>query len=161
MKKRRIALLLMLLVLLPLGLLGWQGLQLLSSSDTMQQVRSQQLVEARLKNVDATLQAYLQELALDWSSRLPSWPLTAEGLRDQLRRELRVKQIFWLDSDGRRQFPRDGMSQAERRFVERMQMIWDDPQLLYSADDNDRQQEVVSYASKLVTRFRVRRRWPG
>ncbi|MCG8428646.1 MAG: HAMP domain-containing histidine kinase [Chromatiales bacterium] len=152
MKKRRIALLLMLLVLLPLGLLGWQGLQLLSSSDTMQQVRSQQLVEARLKNVDTTLQAYLQELALDWSGRLPSWPLTAESLRDQLRRELRVKQIFWLDSEGRRQFPRDGMSQAEQRFVERMQMIWDDPQLLYSADDNDRQQEVVSYASKLVTR---------
>ena len=116
--------------------------------------RSGQLVEARLKNVDASIQSYLQELALDWSSRLPGWSLQAGDLRDQRSREIRVKQLFLLDKSGRRLFPANEMSQTEQRFVERMQPIWDDPSLLYGADDSGRLEE-QRYSAKLVTRSKA------
>ncbi|PLY13070.1 MAG: sensor histidine kinase [Sedimenticola sp.] len=154
MKKRRILLLLIALVLLPLGFLGWQGVQMLDSSDAMQRVRSEQLVAARLKNVDASIQAYLQQLALDWTSRLPGWPLQAEQLRERRSQEIRVRQLFLLDAGGRRTFPNGEMSQAERRFVERLQMVWDDPSILYATDDSQRLEEQRAVSS-LVSRSKT------
>jgi len=131
MKKRHANLLLLVaLVVLPLALLGWQAYRLLTSDSEIQQARYDQLVEARLQQVDQTIQAYLSSLADDWRQRLPTWPLDARGLQTRLADEIRVRQLFLLGPDKRRLFPRPPLSSDEQDFVERLEAIWRDPSLL-------------------------------
>ena len=131
MKKRHANLLLLVaLVVLPLALLGWQAYRLLTSDSEIQQARYDQLVEARLQQVDQTIQDYLSSLADDWRQRLPTWPLDTRGLQTRLADEIRVRQLFLLGPDNRRLFPRPPLSSDEQDFVERLEAIWRDPSLL-------------------------------
>ncbi len=131
MKKRHANLLLLIaLVVLPLALLGWQAWRLLTSESDVQQARYNQLVEARLQQVDLTIQRYLETLASDWRQRLPGWPLDPRELRNRLSDEIRVGHLFLLGPDNRRLFPEDPLSSDEQAFVARLEAIWRDPSLL-------------------------------
>lgn len=132
MKKRHANLLLLIaLVVLPMALLGWQAWRLLNSEGDVQQARYDQLVEARLQQVDLTIQRYLESLASDWRQRLPSWSLDPREIRARLADEIRVRHLFVLGPDNRRLFPEDPLSSDEQAFVDRLEAIWRDPSLLW------------------------------
>ena len=131
MKKRHSNLLLLIaLVVLPLALLGWQAFRLLTGENDVQQARHNQLVEARLQQVDLTIQRYLESLAGDWRQRLPAWPLDPAGVRTRLADEIRVRHLFLLAPDNSRLYPQDPLSSDEQEFVQRLEGIWRDPSLL-------------------------------
>jgi signal transduction histidine kinase len=155
MKKRHANLLLLIaLVVLPMALLGWQAWRLLTSERDVQQARYDQLVEARLQQVDLTIQRYLESLANDWQQRLPSWPLDPRGVRTRLADEIRVRHLFLLGPDNQRLFPADPLSSDEQAFVERLEAIWRDPSLLQGNRPASESDTVASRAPALSNVFR-------
>ena len=136
-KRHRNLFLLIALVVLPLVMLGWQGWRLLASDREVQQARVNQLVEARLLQVDQAIQRYLDSLADDWRQRLPAWPRDPQGLRQQLAGEIRVRHLFLLDAQNVRRYPTGMLSSAEQAFVTRLEAIWQDPSLLQMARPAD------------------------
>lgn len=138
MKQRhRHLLLLICLVVLPLLLLGWQGWRLLDSDKDVQQARYNQLVEARLLQIDRSIQDYLDSLSDDWQQRLPGWSIAPQALRKRLSDEYRVRHLFLLDAQGTRRFPAEPLSDKERAFVDRLESIWRDPSLLNRSRPDD------------------------
>ena len=155
MKKRHANLLLLIaLVVLPLALLGWQAWRLLTSESDVQQARYNQLVEARLQQVDLTIQRYLESLASDWRQRLPGWPLDPRELRNRLSDEIRVGHLFLLGPDNSRLFPEAPLSSDEQAFVARLEAIWRDPSLLQGNRPTSESDMAASPSPSLSNVFR-------
>jgi len=155
MKKRHANLLLLIvLVALPLALVGWQAWRLLTSEADVQQARYDQLIEARLQQVDLTIQRYLESLASDWRQRLPDWPLDPREVRTRLADEIRVRHLFLLGPDNRRLFPEDPLSSDEQAFVERLEAIWRDPSLLQGNRPASESDMAASPSPRLSNVFR-------
>ena len=155
MKKRHANLLLLIaLVVLPLALIGWQAWRLLDSESDVQQARYDQLVEARLQQVDLTIQRYLESLAGDWRERLPAWPLDPREVRKRLADEVRVRHLFLLGPDNRRLFPEAPLSSDEQEFVQRLEAIWRDPSLLRSSRPDSESELADTSAPALSRVFR-------
>lgn len=140
--KYRATLLLILLVLLPLLLLGWLGYRLQQNEQQLVGLQFQKLVEQQLESVDQELQRHFQQLeallqrqAQDLN-RLAGPEYPAERLRDFIKRSAQVQQLFVLDRRDQRQFPpRDQpLSLDEQRLVERLQPLWQSPDLLRPTD---------------------------
>lgn len=120
--KRHVWLLFLLIVVLPLGVLTWLGTKVARDEQEMLSHRFQQVLLARLRDIDAQLQrhmATLQQRLADAVATVP-WH-DSEALRQWLRREPFAKQVLVLDTTGKRLHPpTDALSQEEERFAARL-----------------------------------------
>jgi signal transduction histidine kinase len=130
--QKNIAIGLVLIVLLPIGLLGWFGVRMANNEQQVIEHQLQTLLMAQLKHTNNLIQAYFQaeqKNFLNGASRLDS---NAEGIREFVRRSPQVRQVLVMAADGKRVFPPlDGpLSDAERQFMQRTAAIWDNPAIL-------------------------------
>ncbi len=132
--QKKIIIILTLLVLLPLALLGWQGWKINQDTKQLNDARFDSLVTARLSQVDTVVQSYFEEMQLKWSLLIPQWKLDKEATRQRIDSDGNIRQIFVIDAQKVRRFPPldNEITAAEKTFVDRLDRVWQDPQVLFS-----------------------------
>ncbi|ANG64668.1 two-component sensor histidine kinase [Marinobacterium aestuarii] len=157
--KYRAPLLLILLVLLPVLLLGWLGLRLQHNEQQLVGLQLQTLIEQQLQSVDQQLQTHFRQLEgvlqqqAQRLQRQTDPDYSSENLRAFIKDSVYVEQLFVLGGDGNseRLFPPRfaPLSQAEQRFVEQMQPLWQSPDLFRPAavDPVDQRQQAPVLAA--------------
>lgn len=139
MQQRKLIILLMLLVLLPLSLLAWQGWRISQDTQKLNDARFASLMTARLNQVDTVVQSYFEEMQLKWSLSIPQWELDSESTRKRINNDGNIRQIFVLDPQRIRSFPPQDadITAAEKVFVDRLASVLKDPQILFSSQSDD------------------------
>lgn len=134
MKNKKLAVILLLIVLLPLFFLGWQGWKISKDTKKLEAAQFDSLVEARLNQVDSLLQSYFEEMQVKWSLLIPQWQLTDTEIRKVIQNDGNIRQIFVIDVNKQRRFPPldQQITAAEKRFVNRLEKVLQDPQMLFS-----------------------------
>lgn len=150
--KRKLAVFLILLVVLPLALLAWGAWQRLQDEQSLEQMQQTEIATLRLEQVSTRIDNYLNNLALAWQLDSRAWSLTPEALRRQVQQDGRLTGIFVLNQQGQRQFPPTfDLTQAEQRLVIQLQPVWHDPHILtnHQLNQTKSHQERVNRNSKL------------
>ena len=132
--QKKLIIILALLVLLPLTLLGWQGWKINQDNKQLNDARFDSLVTARLNQVDTLIQSYFEEMQLKWSLLIPQWKLDKEATRQRIENDGNIRQIFVIDAQKIRRFPPtdNEITAAEKTFIDRLESVWRDPQVLFS-----------------------------
>lgn len=126
----KVAAILLLIVLLPIGLLTWLGLRMAQNEQQVGAAQVQALVQSQLLGVDDALNGYFRTLQDDWLAHLQERRLDTDALK-ALPQELGlVQQVLVIGADARRVFPLPEASEAEKQFLQRTAAIWDNPRLL-------------------------------
>jgi signal transduction histidine kinase len=130
--QKKVAVILLLIVLLPVGLLAWLGLRMAHNEQRVAAAQVQELVQSQLGSVDDSINVYFRTLQDDWMTRLSTQALDAPALA-QLPQELGgVQQAFVIGADGKRVYPSPTaeLSESEKQFLQRTAALWDNPGLL-------------------------------
>ncbi len=142
--KPKLIVVFLLIVLLPLGLLGWLGYRLARNEQEVFRSRMTDLLALSLNEKKLDISAFLTKLQNDLLYSLDGLDLSPEALRDYTRRESRIAQTFLLDASGQPVVPSvsDVVNRAEREFLARTERIWRDHELSRQASQaryaNDR-----------------------
>jgi signal transduction histidine kinase len=130
--QKKIAISLLLLVLLPVGILGWFGMRMAQNEQQVLELQVQTLRFAQLKSIDDALQSYFQSEQEKLLATATSLKLDTESLRTFARSSPQVRQVMVLGADGKRIFPPqdDALTMSERQFIQRTNAIWENPALL-------------------------------
>lgn len=137
--KRRAAILLTLLVVLPLLLLGWLGFKFQQNEQELVGLQLQKLIEQQLDSVDNQLQTHFQQLEIllqrqaDSLFRLADPDYPSNRLRNFVFGSGQVQQLFVLDQNDQRLFPPldQALSPGEQRLVEVLEPLWNSPGLFH------------------------------
>ena len=128
------------IVLLPLGVAAWLGLEVARDEQRVSRHQFQSLLTGRLRDIDSTITRTVDELGRHLLERsLPTsaagglTPELADRLRTIRREEALVRDIFLLDSKQGLLFPPDGTNASadERAFRQRTAAIWRGDAVLY------------------------------
>jgi signal transduction histidine kinase len=137
----------LLIVLTPLGLAGWLGLEVARDEQAVGQHQFQTLLEDRLRDVDSTIAATIRGVERSLLDEVLTSertgisdpgqelvPATVDALRALRRKEPFVRQVFVVDDRGRLVFPPDDdtASADERGFRTRTRAIWQGSAVLYA-----------------------------
>lgn len=152
MRQTKLIIILILIVSLPLILLAWQGWKINKDEQQLNTARFDSLVSARLDQVDTLVQSYFDEMRLKWNLLIPRWDLDNEALRQRIDNDGSIRQVFVIDAQRIRRFPPIGneITKAEKTFVERLAVIWRDPQMLFSnqsSNENIERRDVIKKKS--------------
>lgn len=138
---RKLALTLFLIVFLPLALLLWMGQRVARTEQDRIEQRFEALMRERLLGVDERMQqvlASLQERLLEMTGDLPDDP---DALRTVTRENPRLASVFRLSPAGDLKYPVETperpLTEAERGFLRRTNMIWLDRQLSHLAKSGE------------------------
>jgi signal transduction histidine kinase len=149
--KPRLIVMLVLIVALPLALVAWLGARMSRNERQMVQLRVEELLVSRLRDVDADIQDVL--------ARQSRVLLQLQGLADRSPGELRdlgsslpeVSHLFVLDQLGALVYPVPAapLTDNERAFLERTRDIWLDRQLPPRGEEGQApvQQQMAQQAS--------------
>jgi signal transduction histidine kinase len=148
--QKKLIIILSLLVLLPLTLLGWQGWKINQDTKQLNDARFDSLVTARLNQVDTVVQSYFEEMQLKWSLLIPQWKLDKEATRQRIENNGIIRQIFVIDAQKIRRFPPmdNEITAAEKTFIDRLESVWRDPQVLFSNQITTASVEQVAIQTK-------------
>jgi nitrogen-specific signal transduction histidine kinase len=130
--QRKVATLLLLIVLLPVSVMAWMGWRMAKNEQQLAAAQVQALVQAQLGTVDDGLNSYFRQLQDDWLARLHNGNLDAQALK-KLPQELGlVQHVLVIGTNGKRVLPLPGvaLSEAEKQFMQRTAALWDNPSLL-------------------------------
>jgi signal transduction histidine kinase len=145
-QQNKLIIILALIVLLPLALLAWQGWKISQDTKQLNNARFDSLVAARLNQVDTVVQSYFEEMQLKWSLLIPQWKLDKDATRKRIDSDGSIRQIFVIDAHKIRRFPPidNEITAAEKTFVNRLESIWRDPQILFSDQSTSPAQEQMA-----------------
>lgn len=117
---------LILIVCLPLALLGWLGLRSADNEKKLFQHQALNLINARLKSVDDSVQVYFASLERDLMAVSEKFSHRAEDVRSYIRKEGRVGHVFIFDFLNDRLYPpaNETLTDKEKQFLERSKWIW-------------------------------------
>ena len=154
----RLAAIYLLLVLLPLGLLGWLGLKLAREERTRVQESLQQVMQQRLTDLDGTIARLIEDLenellrATDFIPAAPPVQVSIQQqariiqptydtpqLRDLARGNRFVRQFFVISGDDQFLHPPTSaprQTAQEKRFYERTLSVWESGQRFYEPRDD-------------------------
>ncbi len=126
--KPKLIIILLLLVMVPLGLLTWLGSRLIASQRVAVERSFLALQQAKLADVETTISKVLARREQRLVKLGGSLSLTAEAMRETVRSEPWIRQVFLLDRDGKLLHPSPAgpLSMAERTFINRAGQIFDD-----------------------------------
>jgi signal transduction histidine kinase len=137
----------LLIVLTPLGVAGWLGLEVARDEQAVGQHQFQSLLQDRLRDVDSAIAATIQGVERSLLDEVLSSertgisdpgkeldPAATDTLRALRRKEPFVRQVFVADDRGRLVFPPDDdtASADERGFRTRTRSIWQGSAVLYA-----------------------------
>ncbi len=149
-KQTKLIIILALLVLLPLALLAWQGWKINQDTKQLNDARFDSLVTARINQIDTVIQSYFEEMQLKWSLLIPQWKLDKEATRQRIENDGNIRQIFVIDAQKIRRFPPtdNEITAAEKTFIDRLESVWRDPQVLFSNQITTASVEQVAMQTK-------------
>ena len=83
-KHKKLMIILVLIVVLPLILLGWQGWKIDQDNKQLNSARFNSLVSARLNQVDTVIQSYFEEMQIKWGLQIQQWNLGNDQIRKRI-----------------------------------------------------------------------------
>jgi signal transduction histidine kinase len=116
-----------LMVIVPLALLAWMGIVNLRHEQRSVQRRFDEVIQARLRDVDGTLSRFVQERERELLRLLEQAPLgDTSAIREWGAREPLIRQVFVLDPAGERLHPPRNLpaSVSEQQFLQRTASVW-------------------------------------
>lgn len=126
--KPKLIIILLLLVLVPLGLIAWLGVKMARQEQQQVQQRIQQVLTARLADLRESVGRLVEKEGREFqrlTDLATAEPVVAETIRDLVRGNRLVRQIFVVDPDKQFIFPpRQGASDREREALLRLAPIW-------------------------------------
>ena len=133
---RRQLVLLSLIVCLPLALLAWLGWRVARNEQIRIRRQFYEVFEQQLKDIDSTLVDYFQEREREFLTLADSQSFDAGQLRESIRQEPRVQQIFVLHPDGSLLHPRpdSSLNDSERGFLVQTSQVLIDRDLIRLAN---------------------------
>lgn len=133
---RRQLVLLSLIVCLPLALLAWLGWRVARNEQMRIRRQFYEVFEQQLKDIDSTVVDYFQEREREFLALADSQSFDAGQIRERIRREPRVQQIFILNPDGTLLHPRpdSGLNDSERQFLVQTSQVLIDRDLIRLAN---------------------------
>ncbi|KAG1657062.1 Sensor histidine kinase ResE [Nymphon striatum] len=83
-------------------------------------------------------QHYFEEMQIKWGLQIQRWSLSNDQIRKRIDDNGNIRQIFVIDAQNKRQFPprNEAVTQSEQTFVDRLELIWRDPQMLVTNQSN-------------------------
>lgn len=137
MKPKLIAVFLV-LVLAPLGALGWLGVRMAGSEREVVRHRFEELLASKLADVDGTIAKLLEkrERELGRITELESFEPGA--IRERVREERLVRQVFVIDADGKLAHPplQGPRNESEEAFLDRTRHIWESGESFFHPADS-------------------------
>jgi len=140
---RRLALLLLAMVLVPVAALAWVGTRLVGDQSALARHEIDRVFLDRLASLDRAIIGILNGLERElarYEDALPdAEPLDATKIRDVVRKFPRDVDLLVLDMKGQRVFPptTETLSRREQRFLERTRALWEGGLLLAVARPPD------------------------
>ncbi len=125
--RRSLVLILALLVLAPLGLLGWLGARMAADEHARVEADFARLVEGRLRETAAALVRVPQRIERELLAIAGEFPTDPHHVRRLARRSLHFDHVLVLDPQARLAFPplASVTSQGERDFLKRTSGLWE------------------------------------
>ncbi len=151
--RRQLIVVLVLIVVLPMGLLGWLGFRMAGNERELVRRRVSELQAARLRDIDERIQRLLDQRARTLLELTEELPVFDPGhLRRLVRRTPEVEQLFVHGEDGRLLFPplASGLSESERQFLMRARTIFTE-RLLWHMEE--REQSFLTQSGEVVQGF--------
>jgi signal transduction histidine kinase len=136
--KPKLVLILMLIVLLPLGALGWLGLRVAGQEREVAENRLRDALDGRLRDIRAVIQGAVEKRETELLRLLDRDDYQPSALRELVRASPLVHAVFVLDPGGNRLHPPpDGpLTATEQEFLERSGQVWRDKQLFYGSAES-------------------------
>jgi signal transduction histidine kinase len=129
--KRRSLILMILIVLLPVGLLTWLGMRIARDEQSVTEQRFRSLMQQRLDDVNRVITSRFSETErrLQQITAVDNFELSA--LRELVRTEPQVTQLFVLSPDGSLMYPNpgDALNGTELSFLQRAARMFTDRDL--------------------------------
>lgn len=147
-RQPKVTLLLVLLLMMILGGLGWLTYQMQKNDAIVVAHQQQSFIESQIQTAETTITAYIQQMEVQLLADAQRFNFHSEEgqhyLRDYLRRSPLVNFIYSADPEGKRAFPRQGAeSNHERVFLRQTRELWLDDELFVA-----KQAEVLEYSPK-------------
>jgi signal transduction histidine kinase len=135
--KPKLILILTLIVLLPLGALGWLGLRVAGQEREVTENRLREALNGRLRDINAVILRSVGERETALLRLLDRSSLKPAELRELVRASPMIQAVFVLDPKGNRLHPPpDGpLTAAESEFLERSGQVWRDKPLFHGSSD--------------------------
>jgi len=138
--KPKLLVVFLVLVLAPLGALGWLGLRMAGSEREVVRHRFDELLAGKLADVDGAIARLIEKRERELGRVTDLESLDAERIRALVRGERLVQQIFVIDADGKlvhppREAPRN---EAEEAFLDRTHHIWESGESFFRPGDQAR-----------------------
>jgi len=137
--KARLAIVLLLIVLAPVGLLGWLGVTIARNEQDRARERYARVLSGRLADIRGEMAALIETHEGELLAAIEIDTLAPERIREVVRRQRLVKQLFLLDTKGELAYPRekDELTQAERGFLQRTKQLWESGETFYRPADTE------------------------
>ncbi|MGB1110541.1 MAG: sensor histidine kinase [Gammaproteobacteria bacterium] len=123
---------LILITVLPALLLAWLGVTVYSDSRQMAEDRKLRLAQLELRNLDELLLEYFREHERVRLPTLNYLRLDEPRLRELAQSDPLIRQAFVINAEGKREFPAPDtpLSNREQSFLQRTQLLWQNPEIL-------------------------------
>ena len=134
----KLILILTLIVLLPVGALGWLGWRMARQEQEVVENRFREALTGRLRDINAVILRTIEKRETELLRLLDRGSYETGELRELVRKSPFIHALFVLDSSGnRRHPPPDGpLADYEREFLERSGQIWRDKQTFFRAPES-------------------------
>jgi len=125
------------LVLAPLGALGWLGLRTATSEREVVRHRFDELLASKLADVDATIAKLIEKRERELGRLTELNSLEAVSIRALVRGERMVRQVFVIDAEGKLAHPprEEPRNEAEEGFLVRTRHIWESGESFFHPSD--------------------------
>jgi len=151
--KTKLLIVLILMICLPLGLLTWLGMRLAKEERSMARAQVRDILQDRLRETDQNVSRYFEQVELELLRITDVANYSTEQLREVVRSEPHVNQLFVLNSEGQLVHPdlNGPINDGEEAFLQRARPFLVDRDLIRIAQiDTDTQQSQSPYTSRAV-----------
>jgi signal transduction histidine kinase len=136
--KPKLLVILTLIVLLPLGALGWLGLRVAGQEREVAENRLREALNGRLRDINAVILRSVEKQETELLRLLDRSSYRPEELRALVRASPVIHSLFVLDPQGNRVHPppEGPLTATEQQFLERSSQVWRDKQIFYGSPDS-------------------------
>jgi len=133
----KLILILTLIVLLPVGALGWLGWRMAQQEQEVVENRFREALTGRLRDINTIIVRSVEKRETELLRLLDRGSYDTGALRELVRKSPFIHAVFVLDAAGNRLHPPpDGpLTDYEREFLERSGQIWRDKQTFYNSGE--------------------------
>ncbi len=135
--KPKLAIIFSVLILAPLAAMAWMGMKIARDERAMVSHRFDELLAQRLADVNSIVSKVVESRARNLQKITDFQKIDHSTIRDVVRAERTVRQIFVLDVDGKMIHPplNEPRNQSEEEFLTRTRHIWESGESFFRPSD--------------------------